>query len=191
MNLSTRTVLLLLSSMLASSSLLQADGGAVRLSERQGGYQITVFTAPTPLRAGPVDLSVLVQDAQKGEVVAGARVTVRVAPRGRPGEAQDHPATTAAATNKLFQAALFDLPEPGWWEVEIAIEGPHGPARVRLELEAAEPLPRWLALWPWLSWPILVIILFGVHQLLVRRRLDPRVSRREDRSCPTNGRSTT
>jgi hypothetical protein len=117
-----------------------------------------------------VDVSVLVQDAARGEMIAGALVTVRVAPRGRPAEAVQSPATTAAATNKLYYAALFDLPAPGWWEVEVAVEGPAGPARVRLELEAAEAVPQGWALWPWLSWPAVVVILFGVHQVLARRR---------------------
>ncbi|HEV3259998.1 MAG TPA: hypothetical protein VG013_24230, partial [Gemmataceae bacterium] len=44
-------------------SMAMADGGAIRLSEQKGDYQITVFTAPTPLRAGPVDVSVLIQNA--------------------------------------------------------------------------------------------------------------------------------
>jgi hypothetical protein len=44
-------------------SLSMADEGAVRLLERKGPYQIAVFTAPTPLSAGPVDVSVLVQNA--------------------------------------------------------------------------------------------------------------------------------
>src|SRR5262249_28873210 len=79
-----------------------ADGGSVRLSEQQGNYRISVFTAPTPVRAGPVDISVLVQDAATGEVVSGVRVTIKVARRDAPGAAVDQPATTAAATNKLF-----------------------------------------------------------------------------------------
>jgi len=37
------------------------DAGAVRVSQRHGNRQITVFTDPTPLRAGPVDVSILVQ----------------------------------------------------------------------------------------------------------------------------------
>ena len=50
-----------------------ADGGSMRLSGKKGGYQITVFTAPTPFRAGPVDISVLVQDASTGDPMpAGA-----------------------------------------------------------------------------------------------------------------------
>jgi hypothetical protein len=163
-------LLLLSSFLLPPSSLLRADGGTVRLSERQGGYRVTVFTAPTPLRAGPVDVSVLVQDARTGQLVPQARVTVRAAPRGRSSEAILSDATTEAASNKLFRAALFDLPEPGWWDVEVVIDGARGPARARFEVEAAEAAPRWLALWPWLGWPAVAILLFGIHQVLVRRR---------------------
>ena len=51
------------------SSVARADGGVVRLRQRAGGYQIAVFTSPTPIRAGPVDVSVLVQDAATEECV--------------------------------------------------------------------------------------------------------------------------
>jgi hypothetical protein len=148
----------------------RADGGTVRLRERAGAYQVTVFTAPTPLRAGPVDVSVLVQDAATGECVPEARVTVRLTARGS-GEVLEYPATAEAATNKLLRAAVFQLPEPGWWDVEVAVEGPHGPAVVRFGVEADEPLPRWLELWPWFSWPALAVALFSLHQVLVRRRI--------------------
>jgi hypothetical protein len=183
MNTPTRSMirLLLLSSFIlhpSSFSSLRADGGTVRLSQRQGEYQITVFTAPTPFRAGPVDVSVLVQDARTGQPVPQAPVTVRVAPRGRPGEAVRHTATGEAATNKLFRAAVFEMPEPGWWEVEVAIEGGRGPARVRFEVEAAEAAPRGPALWPWLSWPALAILLFSIHQVLVRRKGRERLAQR-------------
>ena len=151
------------------ASRLRADGGAVRLRERAGGYQVAVFTSPTPLRAGPVDVSVLVQDAATGECVPEARVTVRLQGPGA-APALERPATTEAATNKLFRAAEFQLPEPGWWDVAVAVEGPHGPALVRFGLQADEPPPRWLDLWPWFGWPALVVALFGVHRALVRRK---------------------
>ena len=102
---------------------LRADGGTLRLSERVGGYRVTVFTAPTPLRAGPVDVSVFVQDADTGEPAAGVRVTVQAAPRGRPDGPSARPATAEAATNKLFRSALFELPESGWWEIEATVDG--------------------------------------------------------------------
>ncbi len=162
-------VVLLSSLILHPSSLLRADGGAVRLHEKAGAYQITVFTAPTPLRAGPVDVSVLVQDAA-GECVPGARVSLRLTAR-ESGEVLEYQATAEAATNKLLQAAVFELPEPGWWDVEVAVEGPQGPARLWFGVQADERLPRWLEWWPWFTWPAVAVALFGLHQVLVRRRM--------------------
>jgi hypothetical protein len=171
MNRGTRTILWLWvvsSFLLPPSSFASADGGAVRLRERAGNYQVTVFTSPTPFRAGPVDVSVLVQDAANGECVPDARVTVRLTARGD-GDVLESPATAEAATNKLFHAAVFPLPGPGWWDVEVAVEGPRGPARVRFEVEAAEPPPRWRELWPWFGWPALAVALFGLHRLVRRK----------------------
>jgi hypothetical protein len=166
----TRAILLgciVSSFILHPSSLARADGGAVRLRERAGNYQITVFTSPTPFRAGSVDVSVLVQDAATGECVPEARVTVRLTARAT-GQALEYAATSEAATNKLFQAAVFRLPEPGWWDVEVAVDGRHGPASVRFAVDAAEPAPRWLDMWPWFGWPAFAVALFGIHQVVVR-----------------------
>jgi hypothetical protein len=150
------------------SSFVRADGGEVRVSEQAGAYHVTVFTSPTPFRAGPVDVSVLIQDAA-GECVPEARVTVRLTAH-RTGQVLDYPATAEASTNKLFHAAVFQLPEPGWWEVEVAVEGPRGPALLRFGVEADGAPPRWLELWPWFAWPALAVALFGLHRVLVRRR---------------------
>jgi hypothetical protein len=162
--------LLAIAALFLLPSLAPADGGTIRLSEQKGGYRITVFTAPTPVRAGPVDVSVLVQDAATGEPASGVHVTIKAERRGSPGVALLHPATTEAATNKLYHAATFDLPEPGWYSLEVSIDGSPGEAQVLFELQAAEPLPHWFALWPWVGWPVLAILLFSIHQLLVRSR---------------------
>jgi hypothetical protein len=164
------SLLLFSSFILHPSSFATADGGAVRLREKTGGYQLTVFTSPTPLRAGPVDVSVLVQDAATEEYVPDARVTVRLTARGT-GQVLEYPATGEAATNKLLRAAEFQLPELGWWDAVVAVEGPHGPALVRFEIQADEPLPRWLDLWPWFAWPGLAVALFSVHRILAERGL--------------------
>jgi hypothetical protein len=140
------------------------------LAEQSGSYRITVFTDPTPVRAGPVDVSVLVQNASTGEPAADVQVTIKTGQRGSP-DVVIHHATTEAATNKLFYAAIFDLPEPGWYAVEVSIAGPQGEARVQFDLEAVEPLPPYLAMWPWFGWPVLAILLFSIHQVLVRRKI--------------------
>jgi hypothetical protein len=165
--------------LIVQPSSLRADGGTMRLSERAGGYRVTIFTDPTPLRAGPVDVSVFVQDADTGESAAGVRVMVQAALRGRPDEAVRHAATAEAATNKLFRSAIFELPESGWWDIEATVDGEQGQARVRFDAEAADRPPSWQAMVPWVGWPALAVLLFAVHQTLVRRKA------LTDRGCKT------
>lgn len=149
------------------SAPARSDGGSMRLTGTRGGYRITVFTAPTPFRAGAVDISALVQDASTGDPMTPVKVTVRMTKPRR--LSLEYLATSEAATNKLFRAAQFDLPEPGRWGLEVEVQGPHGLAVIDGELDAAEPLPRWRELWPWISWPALAIALFGIHHILARR----------------------
>lgn len=66
-------------------SLAGADGGTLRFSEEKDGYRIAVFTTPTPLRAGPVDISVLVQNAATGEPESGVQISVKVQSHGNRG----------------------------------------------------------------------------------------------------------
>lgn len=183
----TARLLLIAAVLLYLPAVLHADGGTVRLSERKGDYRITVFTSPTPLRAGPIDISVFVQDVANGQPIAGARITVRATPRRPGGETTYHPATTRAATNKLYQAAVFDLAEPGWWDVEIVIDGLGEPINVSFAMEADQPLPRVWEMTTWIAWPALAIVLFGVHQGLVRRKTrQGRINRNnsENGACP-------
>jgi hypothetical protein len=149
------------------SAPARADGGALLVSARKGGYGISVFTAPTPFRAGPVDFSVLVQDASTGEPLPDARVTVWMTkPRQAP---LQYEATREAATNKLFRAAQFVLPEAGRWDVRVQIDGAHGTAMFGAAIDAATRVPQWQEMWPWFGWPVLVIALFAAHQTLSRR----------------------
>jgi hypothetical protein len=144
-----------------------ADGGAIRLSQQRGVYRITVFSTPTPLRAGVVDISVLVQDAVTEKPAADVNVTIAVEWEGH---SVTQPATTAAATNKLYHAANFELPEPGWYSVKVTVDGPPGEAQVEFAMEVAEALPSWVTLWPWVGWPVVAIAFFCIHQVLVRRK---------------------
>jgi hypothetical protein len=117
-----------------------------------------------------VDVGVLVQDADTGEPVSGVQVIIEMVHHRSPDVALCHRATTEVASNKLYYAANFDLPEPGWDSVLVSIDGALGEAEVDFEMEAAEPPPAWLEMSPWVGWPVLATLLFGVHQLLVRRR---------------------
>lgn len=154
----------------ASVSRARADGGTLRAWDRRGLCEIAVFTAPTPMVAGPVDISVLVLDSTSGQPVENAEVIVTATPTGRTGDALRHAATTTAATNKLMYAALFDLPETGSWDMEVSIDAQDQNATIHFTMEAGKPWPPWTALLPWICWPAVVVVLYGIHQWLVWRR---------------------
>ena len=105
-----------------------ANGGIVRIARAPvGPWLVTVYSSPTPLRTGEVDISVLVQDS--ADVIVDVPVAVRAAPAGFVAETVYAPATRAQATNKLFKAAKFDLGVPGRWEFGIRV----GSAATRAE----------------------------------------------------------
>lgn len=151
----------------------RGDGGTVRLSEQIGAYRVTVFTAPTPVQAGAVDISVLVQDAVTGELATDVPIWITLTPAGQRNGPLRAVATRQAATNKLFRAFTFELPAPGRWRVEIEMAGTGGSARSQFDLVVGEPPPRWLELWLWIGWPVAPILLFCVHQILAWRERQP------------------
>lgn len=100
-----------------------ANGGIVRIAAAPvGPWFVTVYSSPTPLRTGEVDISVLVQDS--ADRVVDVPVTVDATPVGFVAEPVYSPATRAQATNKLFKAAKFDLGVPGTWEFRVGVGSP-------------------------------------------------------------------
>jgi hypothetical protein len=74
-------------------------------------------------------------------------------------------ASTSAATNKLLQAAKFELPCAGRWEIDVVVQTPRrATVRVSLAVEVAPAAPRWQKFWAWFCWPALPIALFALHQ---------------------------
>lgn len=117
---------------------LLANGGTVRISRAEvGPYIVSVLTSPTPLRTGEVDVSVLVQDSA-GAVLGDVAVRVEARPVGIEAEPVTHPATRAQATNKLFQAAKFDIGTPGEWEILVRVGGDEG-GTVSFPVTVTEP----------------------------------------------------
>jgi hypothetical protein len=154
---------------IAHATLAHADGGLVRNSATQAGLVVTLFTSPTPLRAGLADVSVLVQDATTGDTVLDAQATLRIEPEHEGAMPETIRLTRAAATNKLLQAATVRLPVPG--RVRLIAEARRGAARAAVvaTVTVAPPRPPLLALWPYLALPPLVVAIFVVHQILRRR----------------------
>jgi hypothetical protein len=145
--------------------LAHADGGTMRFSKQAGKYRITLFTSPASLHAGVVDFSVLVQTADSDRPLLDIPVMVHVYPDHDPERRSGGPATTAAATNKLFHAIALDLSESGRWHVEVAV----GESRLLTTvLEVGPPMPAWIDLALWIGWPAIAILFFAFHQYLVR-----------------------
>lgn len=153
-----------------SPLVARADGGAVCLHDKSGQFLVTVFVSPWPLRAGPVDTSVLVQDEQTGSVVFNAAVKLVVKPLSGEGSRLQAEATRENATNKLLQAARFDLPEPGWWMLTVVVSRGSENAVLSAKLQVAPALNRVAVIWPFLLFPPFAIGLFAVRQMRMSRR---------------------
>ena len=145
------------------------DGGTLRFSGRRGDWSIAVFTAPAPLCAGPVDLSVLVLDAETGRPITDVPIEVRAGRLGSGEFGIRMPATTEAATNKLLRAARLELHDPGLWHIEISVGEINPSPPVAFDVEVAAPPPRWRQMIPWIAWPILPIGLYAITQRRPRR----------------------
>lgn len=173
MNFTLKTICITLAAIGLNCAPVWADGGVVRWSGKRDGVELTMFTSPNPLRAGPVDVSVLVQNAETGETIADTDVQVRLTPRDRAAPPIHTVATHADATNKLLQAALVELPAAGRWDVEVECTTATAAGTrsnvARFSMEAGPPLPRWLSVWPWFTWPLAAILLFGLHRGLGAR----------------------
>jgi hypothetical protein len=162
-----RHSLLLAAALLALSLRARADGGFVELHQAVGPFVVTVFSAPVPLRAGPVDISVLVQDRANGQPALDGEVVVRLQREG--GVTLVQHATREMAQNKLLYSALMTLPEAGPWKLEVTIKREKEVASVMGQVSVAAPRPFLLSYWRSLSLPPLVIALFALNQWLKRR----------------------
>ena len=158
--------LLLCLSIAAASN---ADSGLVRLSEPVGPWKVTLLTDPTPLREGPVDFSVLVQERDHGHTIADADVSLELT-HALGGVVMTIPASTEASDNAMLHAAKFVLPEPGQWTGLITITTASHRDTIALEFNAAAPLPAWTSWWPWLLPAPVALCLYAANRHLVHRR---------------------
>jgi len=145
------------------ASPLFADGGAVQLQQQAGPFLVTVFAAPVPARAGPVDLSVLVQDRTSLSPVLDAVVSLQIG-------GQTVVATRAQAQNKLLYAATVNLSEPRDHKYSVTILRNSITTQVAGTLRVEPPAAKLETYWRYLILPPLAVALFTAHQLLKRRK---------------------
>lgn len=140
-----------------------ADGSVMRMQQTAGPFIITVFTSP--LAAGPIEISIMVQDSSNNDPVLDAEVRVRLDEDG----AREHQTIRAEASrgrskNKLLYAALVNLPEAGRWRIEVSVAKESRETRIDLAIVAAQPRNRLVAYWWAFAFPPLAIILFAINQ---------------------------
>jgi len=163
--------------LLLHPSVALADGGTLRLSQRCGPSQVSVFTSPAIPHVGPIDISTLVQDAATGRVRDDVSVVVRFQSIERAGLTLEQDATVSVATNKLFRAAVIEVPEAGKWRAEILVGNQsHSTSdserifpTLAFDFDVASQPAAWLSLAIWVSWPMGVVAMFLAHQILVAR----------------------
>lgn len=155
--------------LLVGTPVAWGDGGAVQLQQPRGPFLITVFTAPTPLRAGPADISVLVQNHDGRTPLLDADVRVELRSSAPGGAAIRTAATRQQATNKLLYAAPVNVPSAGSWELRITVRHAEEVADVACQIAVATPLPPLLAHWPYLAFPPAAVMVFALHQWLRSR----------------------
>ena len=150
-----------------------ADLGTVRATKSVEGYDVTLFTAPEPLRAGPVDVSVMVVNHKTGQALVDCQIEILMKPTFEGPASFTVLATREDAQNKLLQAALFDLPEPGQWQVTAKITGLpqiNLPIELTALVDAFAELPRWRSIWLWLALPIIALVIYVFNQICVASR---------------------
>ncbi len=117
-------------------------------SQRQAGpFLITLFSDPSEVRVGRVDLSVLCQKSDDKSTILDAKVFLHLT---KPGGAEivefTLPASHEAATNKTLYAAHLDLPAAGKWKVKVDTRRGSDEASVTGDLNVLpkEPAARYL-----------------------------------------------
>jgi hypothetical protein len=170
---------------------LFGDGGAVLSRQESGPFVITVF-APLPIRAGPVDVTVLVQTRSALEPVLDANVSILL-------DGVTQIATRSQAQNKLLYAATLNLPHPGEWNYTVCVKSSAAQVvhatfsrvssipktnaaeaactvAISGSFQAAEPAPPLAAYTFYLAIPPVLIAIFILHQWLSRRSAPRRIA---------------
>jgi hypothetical protein len=163
--------------MVGISSCL-GDGGVLIGKEDWGNLRVSVFAAPAPLRAGPADLSVLLQSGT--EPVLAAEVSFRWTSAGGGKEwlppccsmASDNevmPAVLGHSGNRLLYSAMVPIKASGPGHLDIQVKYDGKTHHASFQLSAAPPPAASARYWPWLAMTPLAIAGFVVHQHLTRK----------------------
>ncbi len=148
--------------------IARADGGVVMCQRTSEPFRITVFSTEMPLRPGPADLSVLLEQADGHSPILDGEVFFELT--HETGMSIRAEATRSQARNKLLYCSVIDLPLAGHWKMSVRARRGHDRAEVLQDLSVAAPQPLLLSYWKLIAFSPTVIILFVMNQWLRGRR---------------------
>ncbi|MFA7344654.1 MAG: hypothetical protein WC003_10140 [Terrimicrobiaceae bacterium] len=168
----------------AASSLLRADGGVTVGQIERDGLRVTAFAAPVPVRAGPLDVTFLVQEIPSNRPVTDARIECSVRKLDPPSPdpvrlpawcSTVAPGTRVLATsthsrNKLLSGAYLPLTGPGRWELDIRVARGPSAFSAAIPLSVAAPQPPLSIWWPLIAWVPVAILVYVWRGCLVRAK---------------------
>jgi hypothetical protein len=164
-----------------------ADGGTIRFQGDAGLFHVTVFTLPPILTAGPLDVTVLVQDRSKLNPLLDANITFDLtAESGAPSQTAAWlppacamnptasltgiPATLNHGENRLLYGAFVQVPYSGTWKLKINIHRGTERESVDTLLRVNPPTPPVLGYWQLFILPPLGVLGFIVNRSAKRRQ---------------------
>jgi hypothetical protein len=151
-----------------------ADGGTVQMRKEAGPFLVTVFTSPAPLSAGPVDISILLQNRNGLAPVLDARVSVLLRKEASRTEIRAH-ATREQAQNKLLYAAPVTLPEAGEWRLSVTTLHNALGTEIGGEIGVSQSHTMAGSYWCYIALPPVMIAVFVIREWLIRRKPTLRV----------------
>ena len=151
-----------------------ADTGQIREVVKANGLHIVVFTAPTPIRAGEVEVVTLVTVEATGRPVGQYQLDVSVR---SPDWGDDFPAMVSMGEpdpgTRFAYKSVVVLPDPGEWALLVEIRTPgRDSVQIPLVVMAGEPHPLW-----WQELPLLLASLPCLGLILARDSLLKRCRR--------------
>lgn len=171
----------------ACATIARADGGSVQLQSAAGPFQITVFSEPAVIRAGLVDLSVLVQASPRGEPVLDADVTLGLSPLDNTQVGQQpawappacindvNPELTQIRANRsqgpnlLLYSTLVRIPTQGRWQLSVLVRSENMAGMAQSVLNVEPPAAPWMNYWHLFAFPLAVVIGFLLRQKVLRK----------------------
>ena len=168
--------------LLSVARMVWADGGAIQFQGDAGAFRVTVFTQPPFLRAGLIDLTLLLQDRSSLNPLLDAKVTFNLAAQenNNPKPVEwvppacamnkavnlfDIPAKLGHGENRLLYGNVVQIPNSGHWQLKALIQRSAETAEIETLLNVTPaPLPP-LAYWHLFLLVPAGILGFVLHQM--------------------------